>query len=192
MGRRPGEGAPRKEASGAPPPRPPQPAGQEGTASGAGTVAGGAAGWEAAPDIKSLAGTMDGEAVPGGTRGSSFMEAATIPSSQERVIKQVNKAMALLKSSAGCGAGRGSSRGRVGGGNALPELGVGGGRCPALLNPPGFTGHVPLCVHRPPREGDPSGSTCGFHRKEAPETLVITTFSKRTGIQNCVRSVMET
>ena len=150
MGRRPGEGAPRKEASGAPPPRPPQPAGQEGTASGAGTVAGGAAGWEAAPDIKSLAGTMDGEAVPGGTRGSSFMEAATIPSSQERVIKQVNKAMALLKSSAGCGAGRGSSRGRVGGGNALPELGEGGGAMPSSPQSPRLHGSCPtLCPQAP-------------------------------------------
>lgn len=61
--------------------------------------------WEAAPDIKSLAGTMDGEAVPGGMRGSSFMEAATIPSPQERVIKQVNKAVALLKSARVPGAG---------------------------------------------------------------------------------------
>lgn len=43
-------------------------------------------------------GTMDEEAKPqGDKRAPSFMEAATIPSLKARVIKQVNKVVALLK-----------------------------------------------------------------------------------------------
>lgn len=140
---------------GVPQPRPPQPTGQKGQPPGQGLRQAGWMGWEAAPDIKSLAGTMDGEAVPGGMRGSSFMEAATIPSPQERVIKQVNKAVALLKSPRVPGAGRGR------GGDA-PPVGGGGGAMPSSPRPPSFTGSRPTLCPQAPREGDPPGQPVDF------------------------------
>lgn len=157
-------------------------AGQEGTASGAGIRRVGRRA-EACLDIKSLAGTMDGEAVPGGDEGLILHGRGHNPPTAGWVIKQVSQSHGLVEVK--CRVRRGGA-GRVGWRCSSRVRGV--GRCPALLNPPGFTGHVPP-VSTGPQEGGiwPGSTWVGFTARSSRDTA-ITTFSKRTGIQNCVRS----